>query len=85
MFKILWDTIAVSELEKLEPLIRKRIIKKVGELSEIFPSGNIKKLVNSNSFRLRIGDYRVIFSADNLLKILKIIHVRHRKNIYKTN
>jgi len=79
-FKIVWDEKAYDSLNKLEPLITRRIFKKVEELSENPFSKDIKRLKGSNDFRLRIGDYRVIFAIEqNTLQILK---VGHRKNIY---
>ena len=79
-FRIIWDEKAYDSLNKLEPIISRRIHKKIDELSENPFSKDIKKLKGSDDFRLRIGDYRVIFSIEqNTIQILK---VGHRKNIY---
>lgn len=79
-FKIVWDEKAYDSLNKLEPSISRRIFKKVEELSENPFSKDIKRLKECNDFRLRVGDYRVIFFIEqNTLQILKI---GHRKNIY---
>ncbi len=80
-FKIIWDEKAYNSLQKLEPSISRRVFKKVEELSDNPFSKDIKRLKGSNDFRLRVGDYRVIFSIEqNTLQILK---VGHRKNIYE--
>ncbi len=80
-FKIIWDEKAKEDLKKLERNIAYRIYKKINNLKENFNSVEIKRLQNSNLFRLRIGDYRVLFEIEkNIIIILKI---RHRKNIYK--
>jgi len=80
MFKIIWDEKAYEGLNKLENSISRRITKKVYELSENPFSKDIKRLKGRNDFRLRVGDYRVIFSIEeNNIQILK---VGHRKNIY---
>ncbi len=79
-FKIVWDEKAYNSLNKLEPSISRRILKKVDELSENPFSKDIKKLKRSDDFRLRIGDYRVIFSIEQ--NIVQILKVGHRKNIY---
>ena len=79
-FKIVWDEKAYDSLNKLEPSINRRIFKKVEELSDNLFSKDIKRLKGGNDFRLRVGDYRVIFAIEqNTLQILK---VGHRKNIY---
>ena len=80
-FKIVWDEKAYNSLNKLEPSISRRILKKVDELSENPFSKDIKKLKGSDDFRLRVGDYRVFFAIEqNTIQILK---VGHRKNIYE--
>ncbi|MFH1365704.1 MAG: type II toxin-antitoxin system RelE/ParE family toxin [archaeon] len=80
-FKIIWDEKAYDSLNKLEPSISRRIFKKVEELSEKPFSKEIKRLKRSNDFRLRIGDYRVIFSIQK--ERIQILKVGHRKNVYK--
>ncbi len=81
MFEIKWDERALNELYKLENTISSRICKKVDELKKGFQSKDIKRLKGKDEFRLRIGDYRVLFSLeDDLIIIWK---VGHRKNIYK--
>ena len=83
MFELTWEEKALQELNKLDNHIIIRILKKVDELNKTPFSKNVKKIIGSNFFRLRIGDYRAIFSVDgNLVKILKI---GHRKNIYKSH
>ena len=80
-FKIVWDEKAYDSLNKLELPISRRIFKKVEELSENPFSKDIKKLKGHNDFRLRVGDYRIIFSIEqNTIQILK---VGHRKNVYE--
>lgn len=79
-FKIVWDEKANDSLNKLEPIISRRIFKKVEELSENPFSKDIKKLKGRDDFRLRVGDYRVIFLIEQ--ETIQILKVGHRKNIY---
>ena len=79
-FKIIWDEKAYDSLNKLEPSVSRRILKKVGELSENPFSKDIKRLKGRDDFRLRVGDYRIIFSIEK--DTIQILKVRHRKNIY---
>lgn len=80
MFKTNWTERALEELNKLEPFIASRIVKKINELSENPYSKDIKKLKGIEGFRLRIGDYRVIFDIES--EIIVILKIGHRKNIY---
>jgi mRNA interferase RelE/StbE len=80
MFNVEWKENAVRELSKLEKGISLRIYKKVDELKENFNHADIKRLKNSNLFRLRVGDYRVLFEVNSTTII--ILKIGHRKNIY---
>jgi mRNA interferase RelE/StbE len=80
MYKIDWKENAVKDIEKLEGTVARRIIKKVDDLSENPFSKDIKRLKGCDDYRLRVGDYRVIFSIDR--GAIQILKVGHRKNVY---
>ena len=73
---------SLKQLEKLPKETQKRIISTL-KRCRIRPYYHVKKLVGSDQYRLRVGDYRVIMDIfDNKLKI-HVIELGHRKNIYK--
>lgn len=82
VFEIHWTDNSIKCLNSLEPFIAKRIGKKIEELSLNPFDKNIKKLVGMPYYRLRIGDYRVIFDVQKNQMIILIIKIGHRKNIY---
>jgi len=77
---IKWDEHALQDLQKLEPLVAKKIVKKIREIDTNL-HGDIKKLKGLPYFRLRIGDYRAIFDID--AEDIIILKITHRKNVYK--
>ncbi len=80
-YEISYEKRALKELEKLEPVISRKIVVKINEIVDNISSSDIKKVKGSDYYRLRVGDYRILFIfEDSLIKILK---VGHRKNIYK--
>ena len=80
MYFLEWKEPAVRQLDKLDPSIASRIVLKVEKLKENLLSQDIKKLKGEEAFRLRVGDYRVIFEINqNTISILK---VGHRQHIY---
>jgi len=83
-YKIEWKNSAYKELQKLPRPMLTRVVAVVSELSnDPFPHG-VKKLVGSEfSYRIRVGDYRVVYEvfADRL--IIEIVRVRHRKDVYR--
>jgi mRNA interferase RelE/StbE len=81
-FEIIWSISAIKELKKLNRLVSRRIYEAVGKLKED-PYHNIKKLTNSEYFRLRVGDYRIILDINEKQLRVLVIKVGHRNRIYK--
>ena len=85
MYKIIFDKSAEKDLDNLSPDIIRRVIKAIGNLSvDARPSG-CKKLsaANENLYRIRTGDYRIIYAVADEIKIVNIRRVRHRKDVYR--
>lgn len=52
--------------------------------SNPFPVSKYKKLKGTvNSYRLRVGNYRILYEVEKHLKIITVYRVRHRKDVYK--
>ena len=71
-------------LEKLTPKIRDRIIKKIDWLAdnfdEIVPQSLAANL--SGFYKLRVGDYRVIYEFDREERLIFIARISHRREVY---
>ncbi len=81
-YSIEYDPKAVKELKKLDKHEASKILDGIEDYASSQNSSKIKKLKTpfDGAYRLRIGDYRVIFyQEDNLILISKIAH---RKQIY---
>lgn len=77
MSDIRYSKQALKFLKKQDMLTRKRIVNAIDHL----PAGDVKKLQGEDSYRLRVGDYRIIFSKDG--RILYIIRIDNRGQVYK--
>ena len=75
---------ALDDLEKLTKSIREQIVKKIIWLSENFEQINLQSLTAdlSDFFKLRVGDYRVIYEFNREEKVISIDRVRHRREVY---
>ncbi len=74
---------ARKELASLQPQMQVRISKAILALeANPFPSG-CKKLKNRDGFRIRVGDYRVLYLADVKLKQIVIGSIGHRREVYR--
>lgn len=85
MYKLEFSKKAVKSLRGITPQYQKRIIDKLKVLSENpYENVNVKALKGENNlYRLRVADYRVIYTIENNELIILVIDINHRKNIYK--
>jgi mRNA interferase RelE/StbE len=71
-------------LRKINPQQIHRIFKAVEDLAENpFPNQPRKLRGGEYFYRIRVGDYRVIYQVDSGAKIVTIYYVRHRKEVYR--
>jgi len=47
------------------------------------PHGSKKLKGTANSWRVRVGDYRVLYDIADTVRIARVYRVRHRKDVYK--
>jgi len=75
---------ASRELEKLPQQIIPRIVTAIKELAENpYPPG-VKKLTGfDRTYRIRVGDYRVLYTIYENRLVIEIIRVRHCKDAYR--
>ncbi|MEW6418688.1 MAG: type II toxin-antitoxin system RelE/ParE family toxin [Nitrospirota bacterium] len=84
MYKLAIKKSARKELDNLSDQIFLKIDKSILSLKENpFPYPQAKKLKGEDKCRLRVGDYRVVYSIDEDQKTITIYRVRHRKDIYR--
>ena len=83
-YKVQWKNSAKKELKKLDKKVIVRILQAVGKLaSNPHPSGS-KKLMGSESiYRIRVGDYRIIYNIQSSVLTIEIIKVGHRGEVYR--
>ena len=81
IYKIKFEKRAFQELDKLDQIISRRILKNIKELKKNFHTKDVKRLKAQDIYRLRVGNYRVLFYIEN--DLIRILKVGHRKNIYK--
>ena len=80
-FEISWDEKALQDLEKINLLLRKRIIKKIENFANSGSFHQVKRVLGyENLYRLRVGDYRVIFELGR--GEISVLKIGLRKNIY---
>jgi mRNA interferase RelE/StbE len=83
-YSITFARSARKELESLPERIVERILPRIEALAHSpRPSGCRKLSGQRNLWRLRIGDYRVIYSINDHQNIIDVNAVRHRRDAYR--
>jgi len=83
LYSIQWKTSAKKELRKLDKKEIPTILEAVENLASNPHPVNHKKLLGTeHNFRIRVGNYRVVYFLKNDKLLIEIIRVRHRKDIY---
>jgi len=84
LYKVEWKKSAKRELKKLDKQAIPRILQAVENLAENPYSSDSKKLVGSDSiYRIRAGNYRIIYNIKFSILTVEVIKVGHRREIYR--
>ncbi len=82
-YKVEWSPSAKRDLKRLTHDVQARITRAVGTLAQDPRSPGTKKLSGEeNAYRLRVGDYRVIYSVFDDVVLILITRARHRRDVY---
>lgn len=75
---------ASKELERLPRTTIPKIVTAIKELAENpFPQG-VKKLTGfDRTYRIRVGEYRILYNMYDDILVIEIIRIRHRKDAYR--
>lgn len=81
--QLIYQPAALKMLGKLDVVWQRRILGKMAEYAENpLTFGNmVKRLAGDGRLRLRIGDYRVLFTDDGM--VISIEAVGHRSDVYR--
>lgn len=75
---------ASREFRALDRQLQRRISEKVYALcQDPFPSGSKKLKAQADHFRIRVGDYRIVYRVDGKRVVIVIVRVGHRKDVYR--
>ncbi|HET6577631.1 MAG TPA: type II toxin-antitoxin system RelE/ParE family toxin [Gemmatimonadales bacterium] len=82
-YSLLIKPSAVKELEALPLKDRRKIVGRIqGLASEPRPHGS-EKLSSLEQYRVRQGDYRVVYSVDDDTRTVLVVKVGHRRDVYR--
>lgn len=84
MYEVLIEGSAEHDLKSLPTAVFNRIVPRIKALAQTpRPPGCHKLTGSKNDWRIRIGDYRVVYEIDDGRKRVRIFRVRHRREVYR--
>ena len=82
-YRIVIKKSAAKEIERIEIKDRIRIIEKIRTLASNPPPAGSKKLSGQDKYRIRQGNYRILYQVIGQELIVNVVKVGHRRDIYK--
>lgn len=84
-YAIEYDPKALKELAKLDKSVARRVVKAVNALGLAPRPNGARPLVGySNLWRIRVGDYRVVYTVKDTELVVLALRVAHRSSVYRS-
>ena len=82
-YRILLKRSAAKELEGLPVKDRRRVVRRIQTLADDPRPTGCEKLSGQEKFRLRQGDYRILYSIDDAGSEVTVVKIGHRRDVYR--
>lgn len=83
VYRVEFTTAAAKEVRKLDPPIRRRLLAGISELEREPRPHGVRKLAGfENAWRMRVGDYRVLYEVIDDHVLVTVVRVAHRRDVY---
>jgi len=82
-YKVLIKRSAIKELEALPLKVRRLIAARIAALAHIPRPPGVEKLSGRDKYRIRQGDYRVLFGIDDAAVTVTVVKIGHRREVYR--
>ncbi len=84
MYRVFVERSAEKDLKRLPPDVRSRVANVQRNLAtDPRPVGCRKLTGTKHDWRIRVGDYRVIYEIADSVKVVRVYRVRHRREVYR--
>ncbi len=84
MYRVEIRSRAEKDIEALPSTVSRRILETIANLgTEPRPNG-ARKLAADDGYRVRVGDYRIVYEIADAAQTVTITRVRHRRDVYRS-
>ena len=82
-YKITIKKSAAKELQEIPKRNLQKIVKRIQSLPENPRPTGSQKLSAQEQYRIRQGDYRIVYSIDDKELVIDIVKIGHRREVYR--
>jgi len=82
VYQLRYDRRINKDLRSVPPVIVPTLLKKIEQLADAPRRMGVEKLEFITGYRLRVGDYRVLFDIDDVHQTVTIYRIKHRREAY---
>lgn len=82
-YRLLIKRSALKELEAAPLADRRRLVKRIRDLAGGPRPAKVEKLGGSQLYRVRQGNYRVLYEIDDAARTVTISKIGHRRSVYR--
>jgi mRNA interferase RelE/StbE len=82
-YRVILPKSVQKELDRLPDEVVRRILSRLTQLETDPRPADVKKLKGRDAWRIRVGDYRVIYVIHDLQLEILVITIGHRREIYR--
>ncbi len=82
-YKVIFTKSVRKDFRKIPKLEVSKILNEIAELANNPRSSKTKKLKGEKLYRLRVGNYRVIYDIQDNLMLIFVVKLGHRSDIYR--
>ncbi|MBA2633588.1 MAG: type II toxin-antitoxin system RelE/ParE family toxin [Chloroflexi bacterium] len=83
MYSVQFLPSAARELSKLEPAVRRRLARRIDRLAQDPRAGAVKLRGAEHTWRVRVGDHRILYQIQDDRLLILVIRVAHRRDVYR--
>ena len=82
-YRIEIESRARRDFLSLPPEVQARISDAIDDLATNPRPPGAKRLVGQGGYRLRQGDYRILYAVDDRARVIRVYRIGHRRDIYR--
>ncbi|MFY7999782.1 MAG: type II toxin-antitoxin system RelE family toxin [Candidatus Kapaibacteriota bacterium] len=83
LYTVILKNSAEKQLDSLPDSVVERVLKHIEALKVIPRPHGTKKLTDGELFRLRVGEYRILYDVDDRAKTVIVLDIEHRSKVYR--